>query len=240
MAKGDPRAALGDLNRVVEEGASHTRVYFMRAAVRQSLRDAVGAREDYQQGMTLTPSDSMSWIARGMAQLKRSPERALSDFQRALNLDPGNRSALQNILHVLTERLDRPEEALALLDDQIVSHPDDFRALATRAVIHARRGSADLAVADAEQALKLNQDPKMLLQIACAYANLASSDPQHEERALELCARALGSDPQLAARAAADVDLQPIRSTAEFQRILRAAKVIENGGRDVDSHVAIP
>jgi tetratricopeptide (TPR) repeat protein len=230
QAQGDEQLALCDLNAAIAAGARQTRVYFIRAAVRHKLNDVTGSREDFQKGLSLTPTDCTSWLARGMAHLNRSPELALADFQEAMRLEPGNRLAVQNALHVLSDRLQRDEESLELVGRLIATNPRDARALITRAVLQARQGDVKKAAEDATTAIALQSDPKMLLQAACAFAQCSTTAPRYRATALQLLARSIGAEPTLAVIAVKDPDLEPLGSSSDFHRILDAAEVIGNGG----------
>ncbi|HEX6961324.1 MAG TPA: protein kinase [Lacipirellula sp.] len=229
-ALGNFDQALRDLNAALAAGARQTRIYFIRAGVRKQLNDLEGAKQDFEQGLALTPSDPISWLARGMARLGKSPELALADFRQALQLDPGNRMAAQNVLHVLTDRLHRNDEALVLLDQLIDANPRDAQALLTRAVLHARRSEADQAVADAMSALQIDASPLSSLHAACAFAQISRNSDAHRGKALQLLSEALGAQPTLAAMAVTDPDLEPLRGSEEFERILTAADVLRDGG----------
>jgi tetratricopeptide (TPR) repeat protein len=228
---GAPQLALADLNAALAAGATQTRIYFIRARVRKELKDSAGAQADFQQGLALTPSDGASWLARGMAQLAKSPQLALADFQQARRLDPGNRAAAQNILHVLVDRLQREDEALKLLDALLAANPRDARALLTRAVVKARAGEAENAAADATAALAIDDNPTASLQAACAFAQASRTESQYRGKAFDLLARSLGAQPGLAIVAGTDPDLEPLRDGEAFEQILNAADVIRNSGK---------
>jgi serine/threonine protein kinase/tetratricopeptide (TPR) repeat protein len=225
------KSALDDLNAAEAAGATQTRLYFIRAAVRRCLNDPAGAQEDFKRGLNLTPSDSASWTARGIAQLGASPEQALADFRQARRLNPADRTAAQNILHVLCDRLNKDEEAINLLDELLATNPRDERALATRAVLHARQGDVEAAIADADASLSMNADPRATFQAACVYSQISRRNADYTSKALDLLARSLGAEPRLSERAATDPDLDPIRGAEAFQRVVAAAEVIKDGGK---------
>lgn len=226
----DLDGALADLDSVLELPGAPTRLYFIRAQVRQGLGDATGAMRDFQQGLRETPQDATSWLVRGMAALRSNPDRALADFRRAHELDPGSRQAMQNIVHALADKLGREKEALPFLDAILAADPRDVRALASRAVVRARLGDHTAAMADADIVLSLSEEPKLLLQAACVYAICAGDDDAISEKALKLLARAVGADSSLVEIAVADEDLESLRKNAAFERILDSARVLLNGG----------
>lgn len=229
-ANGNDQAALHDLNAALAAGATQTRIHFIRADVRARLGDAAGAAADRELGLSLAPRDSVSFLARGSARLSSDPEGALADFREALALDPSSRTAKQNIIHVLGDRLQRPEEARAMLDSILETKPNDFRALASRAVLKARAGDRDGAATDAIAAIQGDDDPSIVLQASCAFARSAATHPPDRVKALHLAARAIGAKPELSAIAAIDSDLESLHETEEFERVLQAANVILSGG----------
>ena len=109
---------------------------------------------------------------------------------------------------------------------------NDFRALASRAVLKARVGDRDGAATDAVAALQGDDDPTIVLQAACAFARSAATHPPDKVKSLHLAARAIGAKPELSAIAAHDPDLEALHDTEEFERILRAANVILSGGAE--------
>ena len=90
---GDFQAALSDLNDAIEHGFPETRVYFLRAAVHVGLQDNEAAEKDKAEGLSRTPTDERSWVARGLAQLPQKPDLAMADFQEALRLNPASHDA---------------------------------------------------------------------------------------------------------------------------------------------------
>jgi tetratricopeptide (TPR) repeat protein len=182
----------------------------------------------------------MSWIARGMAQLSANPARALADFRRALELQPGSRKALNNIVHVLADRLGRNEEAAQYLDAMIAANPNDARALASRAVTRARLGQREEAIVDAEAAVKIAAEPKVLMQAACVYALASREQSDLVRNAMTFLSKALGADPALASRAMSDPDLESLRKSDAFKSVIDAAIVLSRRGVNVTAADASP
>jgi tetratricopeptide (TPR) repeat protein len=231
-------SALRDLNAALTVGARQTRIYFILAKVRLALNDKAGAEADFRRGLEQIPTDVISWLARGMAQLEGSPEQALADFKQALRLDPHNRTAAQNILHVLSDRLHREQEAMVFLEQMIAANPRDSRALLTRAVLRARQGNVADAVADAETALTIDSNPVAALQAACAFAQSSRHAPHYRDQAFKLLAQSLAAKPTLSAIALTDADLAPLRKSEQFNRIVSAADVIRTGGTATEEATA--
>src|SRR5262249_57485947 len=110
--------------------------YFRGEGGGRQAGDTDGARRDHEEGLRREPADEPSWNARGVARLETDPKGALADFECALKLVPRSRAALQNKAHVLAEKLDRPEEAVAALDRALALYPDHVPALSRRALPH--------------------------------------------------------------------------------------------------------
>jgi tetratricopeptide (TPR) repeat protein len=128
--------ALDDLTRAVDKGTTETRVYFLRANVKQKLGDQAGAQQDQAEGMKRTPSDEASWVARGRAQAATNPLAALHDFDQALKLNPSYRPGWNNKAAVYDGSLQKPlRQALQTLDRVLAVHPGDPAALASRTLL---------------------------------------------------------------------------------------------------------
>jgi serine/threonine protein kinase/Tfp pilus assembly protein PilF len=222
---GQGAAAVEDLSRALMLGAPAGRVYLIRAQAREKIGDLAGAQRDRAEGVRSDPADEAAWIARGVAQVSSTPEAALADLDRALQLNPRSLPALQNKAHVLAERLGRTEEAIAVLDQVIAGFPDLGADRAARGVLLARLGKWDDARRDAREALTADDSPAMLYRVAGIYALTSRQAPDDRSRALPLLAAALrqgyGHD-----RIDADRDLDLVRDDPEFRRLLKAAHTL--------------
>ncbi len=215
-----------DLTHALNRGASPTRVYFMRARVREYAGDKEGASNDRTEGLRRQPTDETSWVARGWARLDDDATGALADFDAALRLNPRSRSAMQNKAHVLAEKLGRTEEAIRVLDRLLELYPDFVPARAGRAVLRARLGRRDDALADAREALARDGRPATRYQVACVYALTSRVSAADGTKALQLLAEALrqGYGAGLLAR---DPDLDSLRALPEFARLAAAASTLQ-------------
>jgi tetratricopeptide (TPR) repeat protein len=215
--------AVADLNKALELDMPRTQIYFYRAAVREKAKDLEGARRDREMGMRLKPSDEQSWVARGLARMDRDPKAAIADFDEAIKLHPQSFPALQNKAHVLADLLKDDREAVVVLDTILVKYPENPMARAGRGVSLARLGQRDKALADGEEALLVDTRPPNLYQVACIYALTSRQNPQDRLRAFELLSYGLkgGFGLDLVDN---DSDLDPIRQTPEFRRIVTAAR----------------
>jgi tetratricopeptide (TPR) repeat protein len=203
----------------------------MRARARERAGDVEGAKRDREEGLRRRPADEMSWIARGLARLENEQatpaelQQALADFEQALALNPRSRDALQNKLHVLSERLNLTQEALAVADRLVQVYPDYARGRIGRGVLYARLGRREEAHADAREALARNSQPITRFQAGCIYALTSRQAPGDRGPALKFLKEALnqGFGAELLAK---DPDLDPLRSLPEFKNLVAAAAVL--------------
>ncbi len=220
-----------DLCAAIDQGATQTRIYFMRSRIRSARGDQAGAADDYREGMRRTPRDELSWIARGVARLTNEPTKALADFRHALELNPQSPSALQNIAHVLAQRLNDQDGAIDALNQLIAAEPANAAALAGRGVLLARQEKRDASLRDARAALATTNNPLIIYQVGCIYAINAETHPPHGHRAVQLVAQALQRDPSLVDIATQDTDLAAIRDDATLGTVLDAAQTLRQAGK---------
>jgi serine/threonine protein kinase/predicted Zn-dependent protease len=211
--------ALADLTYALEHGGQKSRVLYRRSIVRARLGDRDGARADREELLRRQPEGEINWIARGLARIGSDPPGALADFDQALRLNPRSLPALGDKAHVLAERLGRTQEAIHVLDEVVALYPDHVTSIASRGVLHARLGRRQPAVADAVGALRLDQSPETVYQVAGIYALTSQQRPDDRREAFRLLEQALrqgyGFD-----LVDSDPELQPIRSLPEFRRLL--------------------
>jgi serine/threonine protein kinase/tetratricopeptide (TPR) repeat protein len=220
------READQDLTSALERGGP-TRLYFLRARVREKLGDKEGAQRDFLTGATTTPADEKSWIARGYYLLTQDPQAALADFDEALRLNPRSADALQNKAHVLAERLGQTQEAVAVLDRALDLYPESVKARCGRGVLHARLGQRDLALRDAEETLRRDSSPPRLYQVACIYALTSRQEPADRVQAFQHLSASLRQDYGFNLLDSDD-DLDPLRATPEFRRRVDAARALRS------------
>jgi tetratricopeptide (TPR) repeat protein len=183
------------------------------------------ADKDRSQAMQIQPRDARSWNARGEARLRISPadpEGALEDFRQASLTSPSLRNSYENMAHVLSEYLNRQDEAIAALDDAIECDSKYAMAWSSRSVLHARKGNAEAAIADAEQALRLDRAAIVCYQAASAYA-LVRRNAKDELLALSLLKETARQNPPLAELMKNDKDLAKIEDQKTLKQIIAAA-----------------
>ena len=152
---------------------------------------------------------------------------ALKDFDGALAVNPRSLGALQNKSHVLS-KLDRTDEAIRVLDRVLELYPDYVKGRAGRGVMHARAENWAAAKADAEDALRRDSSPSNVYQIAGIYARLTRHDAGHKAEAIRLLSTAIRAGFGYE-YIESDKDLDPIRDTPEFRRVLDGVRALKGG-----------
>jgi tetratricopeptide (TPR) repeat protein len=225
IARQEYKEGEADLTHALDAGAPATRLLFLRARARQLAGDAKGAAADQAEALRRRPDDELGWVARGVARLTREPEGALADFEEALKINPGSRDALQDKAQVLSERLGRAREAVAVLDRAVAWYPEDVLVRAGRGVLLARQGQREAALRDADEVLRRDDRPFTLYQAAGIYAQTSRQQAGDRAEALRLLASALHGRTGLDLLDG-DPDLNPVRSLPEFDRIVKAARTL--------------
>lgn len=222
------QAAEGDLTKALEAGLPITRIYFLRAQARSLAGDLPGASEDRAEGLRREPSDELSWIARGVARVGTDPEGAIRDFDAALQLNPRSPQALQNKAHVLSERLNRIDDAIHTLDLAIELNPDFQPAWAGRGVLLARSGDRSAAHRDAEESLKRSKSALACYQAANVYALTSGKVPEDRKRAIQLLKQAVQADAKLLQLLPSDSDFAALRAEATFRELIAVATALRD------------
>ncbi len=218
-------AAEADLTAALESGPN-LEVLIERAKVRGARGDAAGAEADRAAALALEPADEVAWNARGLARLPGDPRGALADFEAALKINPDFHQALQNKAHVLAEHLDRPAEALAVVNRLIAQYPGYVRARVGRGVLLARQGKRDAALADARESLARDRSPLTLYQVANIYALTSRQAPADRDKVLPLLGAALWGGFGLDV-VDSDPDLEPVRDQAGFRGLVGVVRELE-------------
>ncbi len=218
--------AIADLTRALELGAAPAHVYLLRAAARERAGDKEGAKKDRAEAMRRPPTDEMGWLTRAYAHMSSDPKAALDALEEALKLNARSLAALQNKAHVLS-KLGRNAEAAKTLDKVVAGYPDFIPARAGRGVLLARLGRREAAHKDAADCLARDNQPLTFYQLDCVFALTSKTHPDDRKQAFRLLSVALqkGCGFDLIE---ADKDLDPIRKSPEFQKLVDAARAIRS------------
>lgn len=222
LAVGNVEAALLDLDRAVELSPESPRVRLIRSRVLRQMGRLKASQTDFQAAMNQRPASVEDWVSVALARLPDDPERAHQDLQAADTLFGVNSTVLQSMAHVLSEYLNRPEEAITALDRLLEKSPEFQKALAGRAVLLARAGKVDEVKRDLQRLSSLPVPPttESLYQMACASALCLEADSQLKPQAIHYLAEAVerGYGGQLMLT---DPDLESLRTYPEFDVIVK-------------------
>jgi tetratricopeptide (TPR) repeat protein len=222
----DWKGAIEDYTRALDTGAAPARAYFKRATARHYDKDLEGEKADREAGLKITPADELSWVARAENRLD-DPKAALADVDEALKLNPWSVYALQLKAHILAERLNRADDAIAVLDRAVELHPDSAAFRAGRGVLLARAGRRDAALRDAKDALLRDTHAPNVYQVGCIYALTTKQNPDDRREALRLLWAGLKTGFALDI-VDTDADLDALRRDFDFRNMVRDARALNS------------
>jgi serine/threonine protein kinase/tetratricopeptide (TPR) repeat protein len=229
--RGELAAAEEDLSLALGAETAPVRAYFLRADVRDRRGDKAGAAADRAAGLKLTPKDELSWIGRAEMRAATEPAGALADVEEALALNPFSLDAHQMKAHLLAERLNRPADAVDVLNRAVKFYPESAPARAGRGVLLARLGKRDAALQDARDALLADLHAPNLYQVGCIYALTSKANPADRDEAFRLVWAALrsgfGRDIFKT-----DPDLDPVRNDPAYARLVERVAELDRAERD--------
>jgi eukaryotic-like serine/threonine-protein kinase len=217
--------SLDDLDWALEHTDVPSRVWFVRARVRAANGDLAGSQKDKEIGLRTEPTDSLSWVARGFAKIEDDPAAALADFVQAEEAHPRCLDAMFNQAYVYCEKLKKPVEAIAALDRLLKQFPDNFQAMGFKAVVLARLGKMEEAVAIARQSLRVSHQPETCYRASCVLALASTKNPALQSESLRLLSSALARGWGHKALET-DGDLDSLRGTMEFKTIAAFSRLM--------------
>ncbi len=210
--------ALLEIDRALQLAPDTSRYIMIRSRLKRKKGDLAGADRDLGLVKNLEPRDPEDWIMRGLAHISDNPEAALADFRQAAKSPSQAIVARQNMAHVLSERLQRPQEALEVLSELLAEQPDFVLARAGRAVLYARQQQRESALADIRAFKSEELTPQIHYQISCALALLAVNDGSLVDEALHHLSLAV--EPAYGGNLIGkDNDLLSLESEESFQLI---------------------
>jgi len=226
---GRPADAVADLDRLAADPNAPTRIYFVRAQVKDAMGDKAGAAADRAEGMKREPADPASFVTRGLARVSQDMDAALADFRAAEKLEPRYADAMVNQAWLLGETMNRPANALEVVDRLLALYPDHQTGRGGRAVYLARLGRNDEAIAAIRRYLADAPHPATYYRAACVFAMVSKTDPKYRDEAVRFVAIALlrgwGHGFLLT-----DEDLNAIRDHEQFRKLADGVKVMKDLG----------
>jgi tetratricopeptide (TPR) repeat protein len=185
----DPEAEV-EADRAVTLAPLSAQVYLVRAWVRHHRGGIEDALADVSRGLSLQPDHPLLWRERG--RLHRDAgllTAALADFDHSLRHHADN--AVRGDRAAVLLALGEPDEAIRDGSLALAYDPDDPRAYLGRARAFLRLRHWDQALADLEQAAGwADGQPRLLMEIALAYARCLPHRPQRLSRVLGLVRQA--------------------------------------------------
>jgi serine/threonine protein kinase/Tfp pilus assembly protein PilF len=227
---------LDDLNEAEELGSKAVMLYYLRARTNQRMGRDVSARRDLDTVLHTDPVDEDGFVARGVALASDGKmDEALADFTEAVKRNPNSGPGLKDQATLLAEHLGRNREALAPLDRLVELYPTYGWAWGARAVVRARLGQRDDALADVKKARELDPSAaEVLYQSASVYALIGADREADRAEAFGLLCQALkrgfGWD-----QLDADGDLASLRMDPRYGDLKRAAKLMQNAERGMQN-----
>ncbi len=236
------REALGDLQGGIEDLSTYLQVkehssqaLLIRSRLHHKLGDPRLGEADLNEALKRDPSTVDDWVSRALARLPTDREGALNDLAVAAELEPTSIRVLQNKAHVLSEHFGRRDEAIECLSGVLNLAPASEKALLGRAVLYAREGNDDAALADLDEAKRRipRLTPASVYQAACVYALLsghaADQDALHD--ATQFRRSALSWLSQAIQRGYGgpllrnDPDLQAVHEEPAFQSLVQTVRI---------------
>lgn len=91
--------AIQDFNKVIQLDAENSMAYAYRSAIYVDMKDYKGAIIDCQKALEIDPKNELAYVRMGDAYISQSPSdfiEAMKSYNYAINLNPKNKTALQN------------------------------------------------------------------------------------------------------------------------------------------------
>ncbi|HTP40121.1 MAG TPA: tetratricopeptide repeat protein [Steroidobacteraceae bacterium] len=155
LQRGDPRAALGLIDRALLRDGGNIQALLQRGIVLRALGEQQRALQDFQNVLNIRSDslDALNNIGSLLREMQR-PLDALQYFDRALQLRPDHARSCNNRGNALRD-LKRLEEALECFDQAILLQPDLAEAHSNRCTVLLDMGRPGDALGSARRALDL-------------------------------------------------------------------------------------
>ena len=184
VAGEDYRQALQHYDAIIDPRNPDALNLYRRGASYGGLGQTERALADYSQAIRLDPRRSLAFLDRGvlLAATARAYSRAIDDFNRVLELEPDNVSALIARGGAYSQ-LGSQGLAIADLNRAIALQPSASQAFFHRATVRSRLGEMGSALQDYDQAIRLNPENTAAL---ISRAGLLSSEGHYDEAIRDL------------------------------------------------------
>lgn len=214
------QTAVDDFDQALKKGDPRARVYFRRGWAQAQLGNTKAAAADIRIGMQLIPTNYQDWYERGLARFDSDPAGALTDFDRALELNPTSSQVVLNKFLVLSKKLWRTDDAIRVLDGVAGELPASSPLRTGRALMHARHGEREKAIESLNECRLEKASPRACYLAASAYAVLAKDDAAMADHAIKYLGSALAEGCG-ANEVEADSDFDAIRKDPRFESLIQ-------------------
>jgi len=191
VLKEDLKAATEDLNKALEIDGKDIAALLMRSRLLAADGKNDEAKADVEKALTLRPDLPQGILMRSLlAAQKGNFAQAITDIQLLLHSDPQNADyRLQLATYMVADK--RPRRAIEVLDKLIEADPKNAEALRARGDALLSIGKHAEAIADYENALKIDgDDTGVLNNLAWVLATSPEDQLRNAKRAIELAKKA--------------------------------------------------
>ncbi|MHB9130178.1 MAG: tetratricopeptide repeat protein [Armatimonadota bacterium] len=161
---GEYEETLTAADRAAQTFAEDPNLWLNRGMALQELKRFREALESFDRAVQLAPEDGMPWFHLGrilLLDLER-PADARGALKEAIRLQPDNDAAMW-MLALCYLRLNRHEDADAVVTELLTRDADHLWGRLVRAALHAQRGDLDAAFTDLQVVTTHNYDSHLLL-----------------------------------------------------------------------------
>lgn len=166
--------------------------YLMEASLHAEDEDPAAESDAYARGLAAFPDELEVLYARALAWERRDDiARAEADLRRILVIEPESVAALNALGYTLTDRTDRHQEALELINRARAAEPDNAAIIDSYGWVLHRLGRHEEALVELRRAFSLQKDAEIAAHIAEVLWTLGRQD-----EARGWFDRARGIDPE--------------------------------------------
>ena len=211
-----------DTTKMLDQDPDNIFALLSRANARRQVGMVAQSDDDIQKAMQADLQSTQSLAHRARTIRDTHPSAALDDYRKAIQLDPQNTIIMFQMATLLSERLDRAEEALEVFNEILDIKPVYSAARIDRALLLAHAGRHKYACAEARKVVSRKVSARTTYKAASVFA--ISGGEANEKMALLLLSQTVGEDG-LAEDLSKNTDFDSMRSTEAFKAILKTHQI---------------
>jgi tetratricopeptide (TPR) repeat protein len=195
--KGDLKAAVGILEGMLNNGLDDVDVYALMSAIQLDAGDVTAAERTVRRALEIEPTSVGLLITLSSVQDKAGNHvDSESTLRRVLTIDPDNATALNNLGYFLTERKERLDEALTLIQRAVNIDPTNGSFLDSLGWLYYQMGRYQEARTYLERAASYERQSSTIREhLGDLYAKLG--DHQHARQQWEAALRLANEKDEL-------------------------------------------